>query len=78
MNNDQIRALSMLLEHPGYHAIIEVCTEKKESMAKDFSREIFRGEPLDQRRADFVRGFVRGLDWLMDIVNRSPKLLTKE
>lgn len=61
----QVRLTALTL-HPSWEELRSEFDRKKARQEKQLLSELLRGEPLDQRRIDWFRGFWQGAEWILN------------
>lgn len=67
---DQAREMAKLTEHPAWPALRQAFAEARAQAERKLVSEMMRGgegaAPLDQRKVDYRRGFLRGCQAVLD------------
>ena len=79
---DRARELSKLLEHPSWQTLVVECNEAIQRGISRTAQEMLVGreisEPIDQRKIDYRRGFIRGVEEVLKSPENAILLLEEE
>ena len=78
---DSARELTKLLEHPSWRVLRSQIGKRKHAYLTRLATQMSTGgidaEPVDQRQLDYIRGFLRGVDAVLDTPDRALDALEK-
>ena len=78
---DAARELGKLVEHPSWPRLRSEIEKRKHGYLSKIAREMSSGgidaAPVNQREIDYVRGFLRGVDAVLDTPERAIEILEK-
>ena len=78
---DTARELGKLVEHPSWPVLRAEIEARKRAYLDKIAREIVAGgpdaEPVNQREADYIRGFFKGVQAVLDTPDAAVRQLEK-
>lgn len=76
---DSVRELAKLVEHPSWPALRSEFDKRKDTYVQKIARDYTAGgidaKPIDQRQIDYIRGFLRGAQAVLDTPENAMKAL---
>jgi hypothetical protein len=71
--------LAVLEQHPSWAALKNVVAEKQDKFEYELVRALLHSKGMvDQRRLDYLRGFVEGMRWFLEQPGLAEKKLERQ
>ncbi|HET6315975.1 MAG TPA: hypothetical protein VFG86_05935 [Chloroflexota bacterium] len=71
-------ALAALSQHPSWAQLEDEVGRKQQKIERHFiARAMRMNEPIDQREADYLRGFIHGMRWLVAVPTHAESSLER-
>jgi len=70
-------ALTALGQHPSWPDLQQVVADKEQTIRKVIVAQALGPNPVDQRQADYLRGFVHGMRWFLAVPDQAEATLER-
>lgn len=72
---DRAQELGKLKKHPSWKVLREVCESKRDRLSQLVAKDIVSGEPIDQRKLDYLRGWAAATEHLLAVPENAESAL---